>query len=139
MKTPNSTLELADAIESLVASYMETVRESTQQAVERAMRRPVARMRQSSPTGRVLASRSRSPSARRTATELQQVCDVLCERVRMQPGASMAELAEQMGADAQSLQSPMGKLRASGRVRSVGQRHLTRYYPTVVRTAAREA
>jgi predicted transcriptional regulator len=66
---------------------------------------------------------------------LKEVCDALCERVRAQPGASTVELAEQMGADARSLQRPMAKLRAAGRVRSVGQRHLTRYYPAVVRAA----
>jgi predicted transcriptional regulator len=64
--------------------------------------------------------------------ELAEVCDALCEQVRMQPGASMVELAEVMGAGVQSLQRPMAKLKAAGRVRSVGQRHLTRYYPTVV-------
>jgi predicted transcriptional regulator len=70
---------------------------------------------------------------------LQQVCDALCERVRAQPGASMVELAEQMSADARSLQRPMAKLRAAGRVRSVGQRHMTRYYPAVVRAGNSEA
>ena len=48
----------------------------------------------------------------------------------------MAELCEQMGAEARDLQRPMAKLRSAGRVRSVGQRHLTRYYPAVVRAAA---
>jgi len=47
----------------------------------------------------------------------------------------MVELAEQIDADVRSLQRPMAKLRESGRVRSVGQRHLTRYHPTVVRAA----
>ena len=37
MKTPTSTLELADAIESLVASYMDSVRDAAQQAVVRAI------------------------------------------------------------------------------------------------------
>jgi hypothetical protein len=48
----------------------------------------------------------------------------------------MVELAEQMGADVRSLQRPMSKLKSAGRVRSVGQRHLTRYYPAVVRATS---
>lgn len=48
----------------------------------------------------------------------------------------MVALAEKMGAEARTLQRPMARLRSTGRVRSVGQRHLTRYYPTVVRSAA---
>ncbi len=37
--------------------------------------------------------------------------------------------------DAQTLQRPMATLRSTCRVRSVGQRHLTRYYPALVRAA----
>ena len=135
MKTPNSTLELADAIESLVASYMESVRDAAQQGGGRAVAKPDALTRRSSLAARTTSATSRSTTARRTTTELEEVCDALCERVRAQPGTSMVELAEQMGADARSLQRPMAKLKAAGRVRSVGQRHLTRYYPAVVRAA----
>jgi hypothetical protein len=91
MKTPNSTMELADAIESLVASYLKSVRDCAQQAVERAIGKPVAPPPRSSSASRPWTATS--TTARRTATELQQVCDALCERVRAQPGASMVELA----------------------------------------------
>ena len=136
MKTPNSTVELGDAIESLVASYMESVRDAAQQAVGRALASHLASKRRSSPATSTTSATSRSATARRTATEVEEVCDTLCERVRGQPGASMVELAEQMGVDVRSLQRPMSKLKAAGRVRSVGQRHLTRYYPAVVGAAS---
>jgi len=139
MKTPNSTMELADAIEALITSYVNSVRDCAQQAVERAIAKSAAPTRRSSPAARRPTTPSRPTTARRTPTELQEVCDALCEHVRAQPGASMAELAEQMGAGRRSLQSPMEKLRAAGRVRSVGQRHMTRYYPSVVRGAGSEA
>jgi hypothetical protein len=135
MKTPNSTLKLADAIETLVASYVDSVRECAQQAVERAIASPSASTRRSSPAARRASTPPRSTTARRTPTELEGMCDALCEHVRAQPGTSMVELAEQMGADVRGLQRPMAKLRAAGRVRSVGQRHLTRYYPAVVQAA----
>lgn len=136
MKTPSTTLELADAIEALVASYMDSVRDAAQQAVSRALVNPDASKRRSSSARRTPPVKSPSPTARRTATELEASCDALCERVRAQPGASMVELAEQLGADVRSLQRPMAKLKSAGRVRSVGQRHLTRYYPAVVRAAS---
>jgi hypothetical protein len=136
MKTPNSTLELGVAIESLVASYIESVRDAAQQAVRRAIASPLAPMRRSSSAWRIAAAKSSTTAARRTATELDALCDALCERVRAQPGASMVELAEQMGADVRSLQRPMSKLKSAARVRRVGQRHLTRYYPAVVRASS---
>lgn len=140
MKTPNSTLELGDAIESLVASYIESVRDAAEQAVARGLVSREASKRRPSPATHTTSATSRSTTPpRRTATELEDVCDALSERVRAQPGASMVELAEQMGADAGSLGRPMAKLRAAGRVRTVGQRHLTRYYPTVVRAAGNGA
>lgn len=48
----------------------------------------------------------------------------------------MVELAEQLDSDVRSLQRPMAKLKSAERVRSVGQRHLMRYYPAVVRAAS---
>ena len=138
MKTPNTTHELAGAIESLVASYMDTVRDAAQQAVSRALVTPDASRRRPSAMRRASA-KPPTTSARRSPTELEAVCDALCERVRAHPGASMVELAEQVGSDVRSLQRPMAKLKSAGRVRSVGQRHLTRYYPAVVRAASSEA
>jgi hypothetical protein len=51
----------------------------------------------------------------------------------------MVELAEVMGVGLRSLQGPMAKLKAEGRVRTVGQRHLTRYYPAVIKAAGSAA
>ena len=51
----------------------------------------------------------------------------------------MVELAEQLSTTVRSLQGPMVKLKASGRVRSVGQRQQMRYYPAVLETTDSEA
>jgi hypothetical protein len=45
-------------------------------------------------------------------------------------------LAEEMAESAMTLQRPMAKLRTEGRVRSVGERHMMRYFPAVVRAAS---
>jgi len=134
MKTPITTMELAVAIESLIGSYMDGVRVAAQQAVERAMRGTVAggqatRRKQG-------AAGPATRMSRRTAATLAEMCNTLCEVVRANPGALMAALAEKMGAKSIDLHRPMAKLKLTGRVRSVGQRSLTRYYPAVLRAAA---
>jgi len=131
MQTPSSPEQLANAIESLVASYIDEVRQAAQRALERSLCRPASGRRKGD---RPLAPRS--ATKRRTAAELDEACEQLCTLVRARPGESVATLAEEMGESTGALQRPMAKLRAEGRVRSVGQRHLMRYFPSVVRTAA---
>jgi ribosome-binding protein aMBF1 (putative translation factor) len=142
MNSPTTPTELADAIEALVASYIDSVRETARQAVERVLSQPAAprqasKAAKAKPTKakRTAATAPRSTTARRTPAELDQVGDALCELVRAHPGASMAELAERMETSVRMLERPMAKLKAAGRVRTVGQWHLMRYYPAVVRAA----
>jgi hypothetical protein len=96
MKNPGTPEQLADAIESLVSSYMDEVRLAAQRAVERSLTRGSV----SRPPSKVSDARRAAPksrTARRSRTELDE---------------------------------------SDGRVRSVGERHLTRYFPAVVRGAA---
>lgn len=51
-----------------------------------------------------------------------------------QPGETMAVLAPKLGSSPRELHRPMAVLKEAGRVRSVGQRSHTRYYPTVTRS-----
>lgn len=133
MKTPSTPEQLANAIESLVASYMDEVRQVAQQALARSLYRPAAGHR---PLKRSAdrQPRPRSAAKRRTAAELDEVCEQLCALVKTRPGESIVALAEEVGEPAGALQRPMAKLRADGRVRTVGERHLMRYFPAVVRT-----
>lgn len=135
MKTPSTTMELAGAIESLIGSYMAGVRQAAQEAVERALVRSASGGRPTR-TGNRKAPRPPTTTSRRTAAELAEACDALFEVVRAHPGASIVSLAEKIGTEARTLRLPMATLRSTGRVRSVGQRHLTRYYPAVVRSGA---
>ncbi len=48
----------------------------------------------------------------------------------------MAELAAHLGATAAELAVPMSKLKRSGRVRRVGARQFTRYFPQVLASAS---
>lgn len=136
MKAPNTRMELAAAIELLIGSYMDGVRMAAKDAVERAMRGAVAggqaRRRKQGAAGP--ATRMN----RRAAPRLAEMCNTLCEVVRANPGASMVTIAEKMGAKSIDLQWPMAKLKLAGRVRSVGQRSLTRYYPAVLRASNKD-
>jgi len=51
----------------------------------------------------------------------------------------MVVFADEAGVAARALERPMAKLKAEGRVRSVGQRNLTRYFPAVVRPSTSAA
>jgi hypothetical protein len=132
MKSPTTTAELASAIESLVATYMDGVREAAEQALARGLvRQEVSRRPSKAQGARVVEAKS--SSGRRGVSALDEACQALGDAVRARPGLSIVELAEQLGASAQELQLPMKKLRADGRVRTVGQRHLMRYFPAVAR------
>jgi hypothetical protein len=59
----------------------------------------------------------------------------LFQAVSARPGESKAALAAEVGLPARELDRPMSHLRSTGRVRTVGERHLTRYFPLVVEAA----
>jgi hypothetical protein len=118
MKIPNTTKELALAIEALMGSYLDGVRASARQAAERALIRSVGSL---SPRGpKKVPIPTEKAAARRTPAELIRVCDALAEMVRAHPGASLGTLAEKMNVEARTLLRPMSKLKSTDRVRRVG-------------------
>lgn len=64
------------------------------------------------------------------------VVERLYQAVCSKPGESKAVLAAEMRIPAQELDRPMELLRRNGKVRSVGRRHLTRYFPLVADVVA---
>lgn len=136
MKNPGTPEQLADAIEVLVSSYMDEVRLAAQRAVERSLTRGPTVSRPPSKVSDARRAEPKSRAARRSRTELDETREQLFKLVRARPGESIVTLAGDLGMPISTLQRPMAKLRAEGRVRSVGERHLTRYFPAVVRAAA---
>ncbi len=67
--------------------------------------------------------------ARRAADEIGSLSERLYEAVCRTPGETMAVIAPVVGATARELNRPMLRLKQAGRVRSVGTRHATRYFP----------
>lgn len=133
MNTPRNTKELTQQIEQLVERYVADGRRAVRDAVDRAfgaaMPLPVARTKASASAN---ASRSRRSSAvRRTPEEVAQLGVRLYELVRARPGESMTVFAGELEIGARELERPMALLKREGRVRSVGLRHMTRYFPAV--------
>lgn len=57
---------------------------------------------------------------------------ILCRN----PGETMTTLAPQVGSSPRALQVAVARLKRTGRVRAVGQRQHTRYFPMTATTAA---
>jgi hypothetical protein len=107
MRAPSTTEQLANAIESLVASYVDEVRQAAEQALARALCRPSPAVRP--PRGKgVRPPTPRSTTKRRTASELDEVCERLCALVRARPGESIVTLAEEVGEDVLFFASQLG-------------------------------
>lgn len=134
MTSPKTPQQLADAIETVVASYLDEVRRTVQQAVERSLSSTAATIRPGkSRTDRSPQQLSTKP--RRSAGALDELCDKLYQCVCARPGESSAMFADELGCTVRDLQRPMAKLKAQGRIRCAGQRNLMRYFPAVTRAA----
>ena len=126
----NTTESLSEQIEQLVREHIEACRRAAAAAVEHAFASNPTRLR-SAPS----PVRARTPGRRRATTEVVALGERLYEAVRAQPGETMAVLAPELGKTPRELHRPMMVLKRAGRVRAVGQRHQTRYFPAVVRSA----
>ncbi len=117
---------LGERIERLVQEYMSATRVAVQAAMDRVFA--------SSGGAKVQKRRQDEPprtSHRRPPAEMAALADRLYAAVRQRPGETMTVLAPVVGGSARDLQRPMTLLRRAGRVRSVGKRHATRYFPMV--------
>lgn len=129
MAPPKTNQELADHLETIVSQYIAEAHRSAQQALERAFAsasttsRKTARPSTARPT-------TRRPSKRRPAKELGELAEQLVELVRAQPGESMTTFAAELELPVRDLHRPMMQLKRDGRVRSIGERQHTRYFPT---------
>ena len=131
MSNTKSHQDLAEGIERLVQEHIESTRISAQQAVERAFAGAGPSPRR--------APRSTKPSdtrKRRASSEVAALGERLYKAVCATPGAPMTVLSREIGASARELHRPMSVLKRSGRVRSVGERHATRYFPRTTAVAA---
>lgn len=119
-----TTEHLQQQIEQLIRAHLAAQRAAASTAVERAFASAT-----SSPRPRASASPSKTWGRRRPPTEVAGLAERLFEAVRAHPGETMAVIAPQVGEAPRALNRPMHHLKRAGRVKSAGQRHLTRYFP----------
>ncbi len=129
MKNTSESLEqkIEIAVAGLVREHLAVLEAAASAAVREGFRRatrPTSKQRDAASTGR-----RRSPSRRRPREEVADLEERLYRAVCAHPGETMAVIARAAGATARDLNRPAIVLRRDGRVRSVGQRGSTRYFP----------
>jgi hypothetical protein len=127
--------DLAEGIEQLVREYLSTIRIAAQGAVERAVAASVGGAAPSAKE-RPSAAPSSRQGPRRPSNEIGALSERFYEALCRSPGETMTVLAPIVGATARDLNRPMLVLKRAGRIRSVGTRHATRYFPMAPRSPA---
>ena len=126
--TTKTIEHLQSEIEELVREHLAAQRSAATAAVERGFASATAPSSPRAPR--------RASSRRRPPTEVAGLAEQLYSAVRANPGESMIVFARQLGQTPRALNRPMLQLKSSGRVRSAGQRHLTRYFPMTLSKVA---
>jgi hypothetical protein len=128
----NTTEDLATKIERLVGDHIAEIRRTAAQAVERAF---AGTSKPPAPKKQTTSAPARPSRRRRNADQLEAVAERLHAAICERPGETMAVLSERVDATVRELNGPMNILRRAGRIRSVGTRRQTRYFPAVGRAA----
>lgn len=137
-----TNLDLAEQIEALVRQHVDALRTTATAAVARAF----AAAQTCEPAR--ASARARAPKAvrrrktaapRRASDELVALGERFYAALCRQPGETMAVLAPQVGEAPRVMQVAVARLRRTGRIRAVGQRHQTRYFPMTAPSAATAA
>jgi len=126
MKTTTQSLEqkIECAVELIVREHLAACEAAAAVAVRAGFERASKKSSKSSKR-----RSSRAPAPRRSREEMAALEERLYEAIRGHPGETMAVIAPVVGATARALNRPATALRRQGRVRSVGQRQHTRYFP----------
>jgi hypothetical protein len=131
MTNTTNPQDLCKRIERLVEEYISTTRDAAEAALHRAFATATTpSVGRSRPTAAAAPAPARSRrGARRAADELGALSERLYEAVCRTPGETMTVIGPAVGATARELNRPMLRLKQAGRIRSVGTRHATRYFP----------
>ena len=118
------------AVEQLVREHLAACEAAAAVAVRAAFERASKSSSTSSTSSAPSRRKSvRAPAPRRSREEMAALEERLYEAIRRHPGETMAVIGPAVGATARALNRPATTLRRQGRVRSVGQRQYTRYFP----------
>jgi len=123
MKSSNGSQGLGERIEQMVREHIAAAQREAQVAVERAFGGAVRQSMVAPRRGRTAGQK------RRASAELAELGERFYEAVCDKPGETMAVLGAEVGASARELHRSVAVLKRAGRVRAVGERSHTRYFP----------
>lgn len=129
----NTNEDLGRQIEKLIAEHIAATRKVAEEAVERAL---AASGVVPKPAPRPTRARAEVSGKRRGAEELAALGERFYGALCSKPGETMTVLAADVGATARELHRAVAALKLAGRVRAVGQRAHTRYFPLANSSAA---
>ncbi len=72
----------------------------------------------------------RTPTPRRSSAEMRALEERLLQEVWATPGEGMGVLSPRVGASPTQLQVPVARMKAARKLKTVGERQFTRYFPT---------
>lgn len=133
---------LAEQIERLVREHIAGSRATAAAAVERAFAGTHAIAGGEARRAKVASARSetrRKLAPRRAVEEVVALAERFYTALCRSPGETMATLAPQAGASPRALHLAVARLKRAGRVRAIGQRGHTRYFPMTMTTAVTAA
>jgi hypothetical protein len=114
---------LGERIEQMVREHLAASRKEAKDAIERVFE--TARATASAPRRRG----STEGQKRRASAEVAALGERFYEVVCAKPGEAMAVLSAEVGASARELHRSVTLFKQVGRVRAVGERNHTRYFP----------
>lgn len=119
------TTKIPEALETQIERLVREHLAAQQMAAKAAVERAFAVV---TPSPRV-TTRRRATFTRRAPAAVAELAEQLYEAVQACPGETMTVIAARVGEKPRALQRPMLHLKDDGRVRSVGERNFTRYFP----------
>jgi predicted HTH transcriptional regulator len=124
-------IDLRQQIEQLIQNYFEESRKIAEEAIAQAFSKAAKKKTKSSinKNSRTSSDPVRSPG------EISALSDKLYETVCKTPGETMAVLAKDLGLSGKELRFPMVKLKKANKVRFIGHRNGTRYFPLAYEAA----
>lgn len=134
MKTSTGRQTLEEQIEQLVRAEVAGIRASVAGAVARGLTSSDAGSRGRAPR----RAQRQTQSRRRTVEDVAALGERLLAAVAAAPGETMTALAARIDTTPRELSLPAARLKRAGRLRSVGQRQHTKYFPATA-GAARQA
>jgi len=120
-------------IQRLVHEHLIEYRTALHEAVEAAFVPPQLTVKPPAERGPRTKPKAR-PAKRRSSAEIAELGERFYTLVCQQPGEPMTTLAPLLGVTARELAQPIAGLKRAARIRSVGQRSETTYFPCIDRS-----